>query len=127
MLPIITDDVECEKLSIYNASVLAKNPLNGARIKNTTGKNLLQGPITVLEGNGYAGDARIPDLQPKETRLISYAVDLATEVQAEAKEPNDDLVAVKITKGILEELGGSISLVNLPEGGAEARITLALY
>ena len=49
MLPIITDHVEVEKLSIYNASVLPKNPLNGARVKNTTDKHLLQGPITVLE------------------------------------------------------------------------------
>jgi hypothetical protein len=49
MLPIITDAVEVEKLSIYNQNVLAKNPLNGARLKNTTKKHLLQGPITVIE------------------------------------------------------------------------------
>src|SRR5207248_11542979 len=70
MLPIITDDIESEKLSIYNASVLPKNPLNGARIKNTTGKHLLQGPITVLEGNGYAGDARIDNVPPGQERLL---------------------------------------------------------
>src|SRR5262249_19463559 len=45
MIPIITDDVEVEKLSIYNMNVLPKNPLNGARLKNTTGKHLLAGPI----------------------------------------------------------------------------------
>src|SRR5207244_5729712 len=56
MLPIISDDIEVEKLSIYNQSVLPKNPLNGARVKNTTDKHLLQGPITVLEASSYAGD-----------------------------------------------------------------------
>src|SRR6185503_13050144 len=75
MIPIITDEVEVEKLSIYNASVLAKNPLNGARVKNTTDKHLLQGPITVLDGHSYAGDARVEDLPPGQERLISYGVD----------------------------------------------------
>src|SRR5712671_1082992 len=58
MIPIITDAVEVEKLSIYNPNVLPKNPLNGARLKNTTKKHLLQGPITVIEAGSYAGDAR---------------------------------------------------------------------
>ena len=49
MLPIITDSVEIERVSIYNASVLRTNPLNGVRLKNTTGKHLLQGPVTVLD------------------------------------------------------------------------------
>ena len=38
-------------MSIYNRSVLASNPLNGVRIRNTTGKHLLQGPVTVLDGH----------------------------------------------------------------------------
>ena len=59
MIPVVTDPVEVEKLSIYNQSVLPKNPLYGARLKNTTGKHLLQGPITVLQGGSYAGDAKI--------------------------------------------------------------------
>ena len=39
MLPIVTDTVGIERLSIYNASVLPRNPLNGVRLKNTTGKH----------------------------------------------------------------------------------------
>ena len=45
--------LEVEKLSIYNVNVLAKNPLLGARVKNTTGKHLLQGPVTVLDAGAY--------------------------------------------------------------------------
>ena len=37
MLPIVTDDIVAERVSIYNQSVLARNPLYGARIRNTTG------------------------------------------------------------------------------------------
>jgi len=69
MLPIVTDSVEVERLSIYNSSVLRTNPLNGVRVKNTTGKHLLQGPVTVLEKGNYAGDARIDNLPAGQERL----------------------------------------------------------
>ena len=101
MIPIITDDVECEKLSIYNASVLPKNPLNGARLKNTTGKDLLQGPITVLDGNSYAGDARIDDVPPDQERLISYGIDLQMTIDSTKNRQEDHIQTGKIVKGVL--------------------------
>jgi hypothetical protein len=61
----------------------------------------MQGPITVFEGASYAGDARVLDLQPKEERLISYAIDLGTEVEPVAKRDPDRLTKVKVNKGIL--------------------------
>ena len=76
MLPIIGDTVSVDRVSIYNASVLATHPLNGVRLRNTTGKHLLQGPITVLEKSSYAGDARIDDVPPGQDRLLSYGIDL---------------------------------------------------
>jgi hypothetical protein len=102
LLPIVNGPVEAAKVSIYNETVQAKYPLLGIRFKNSTGLHLMQGPLTVFENNSYAGDARIEDLQPNETRLISYAIDLGTEVAPENKDPHEDLVAVKIYKGILE-------------------------
>ena len=57
-------------------SVLPTNPLNGVRLKNTTGKHLLQGPVTVLDKGGYAGDARIDNVPPGQERLLSYGIDL---------------------------------------------------
>src|SRR5260370_7168010 len=61
----------------------------------------MQGPITVFEGSSYAGDARILDLQPNEERLISYAVDLGTEVNPVPSSDNGRLTTVKVNKGIL--------------------------
>jgi hypothetical protein len=53
---------------------------------------LTQGPITVYEGQTYAGDTRTLDLQPKEERLLSYAIDQATEVvTADSDAPSPDL------------------------------------
>ncbi len=101
MLPIVNKNVEGTKVSIYNERTLAKHPLLGLKFKNTSGMHLMQGPITVFEGSTYAGDARILDLQKGEERLLSYAIDLGTEVEPVAKRDPDRFTAVKITKGIL--------------------------
>jgi hypothetical protein len=101
MLPIITDSVALERLSIYNASVLRSNPLNGVLLKNTTGKHLLQGPLTVLDKGGYAGDARIDNVPPGQERLLSYGIDLDMTVDNTKNAYSGTIVAAKIVKGTL--------------------------
>ena len=102
MIPIVTDALEVEKVSIYNRSVLANHPLSGARLKNTTGKHLLQGPVTVLDGGAYAGDARIDDVPPGQERLLSYGVDLQVLVQQEEPEASGTIQSARIVKGVIE-------------------------
>jgi hypothetical protein len=102
MLPIVSKDVEAKRVSIYNEKTLAKHPLLGLEFNNTTGMHLMQGPITVFDGSTYAGDARILDLQKGEKRLLSYAIDLGTEVEPVAKRDPDRFTTVKIVKGILQ-------------------------
>ena len=103
MIPIINDPVEVEKVSIYNQSVLASHPLNGTRLKNTTEdkKHLLQGPMTVFDGGRYAGDARIDDVPPGQTRLLSYGVDLQMNVTSKDLESRQLVQAAKIVGGVL--------------------------
>jgi hypothetical protein len=102
MLPIITDDIVAERLSIYNRSVLAQHPLNGVHLKNTTGKHLLQGPITVLDGNTYGGDAHIDNLPPGQERLVSYAIDLQVHVNATNQRQESRVQTGKLVKGLLQ-------------------------
>jgi hypothetical protein len=101
MIPIVTDDVEAERVSIYNQSVLAKHPLNGARLKNTSGKHLLQGPMTVLEEHAYAGDARIDSLPPGQQRFLSYGVDLEVLIQAGNQRESSGIQTGRLVKGVL--------------------------
>jgi hypothetical protein len=92
MLPIVNQAIDGKKLSIFNANVHSKYPLLGLRLKNTSGKPLTQGPITVYDDGAYAGDTRTLDLQPNEQRLLSYAIDQGTEVKTEVKaHPGPDL------------------------------------
>jgi hypothetical protein len=101
LLPIVNDPVEATRVSIFNEAVQSKFPLLGLRFKNTSGQNLMQGPITVYDGSTYAGDARVMDLQPNEERLVAYALDQGTEVKCEAQSAPVQLVAVKVVKGIV--------------------------
>ncbi len=102
MLVIAQGSVEGEKLSIYNAKVHAKHPLNGLKLKNTTGLHLMQGPVTVFDSGAYAGDAQIEDLPEGGERLVSYALDLDTEVVPDDKQGPAELTAIKIAKGTLQ-------------------------
>jgi hypothetical protein len=101
LLPIVNKEVDGQRVSIYNQATHPKFPLLGLRFKNSSGLHLMQGPITVFEGASYAGDSRVLDLQPGEERLLSYAVDLGTEVEAVADTPKHTLTKVKAVKGVL--------------------------
>jgi hypothetical protein len=101
MLPIVSEKIEGRKVSIFNPAVHPKHPLNGYRMTNTSGLHLMQGPITVFDGGAYAGDARIEDTAPAQERLISYALDLKTEVEVVPDNSQQELMAVSIRKGLL--------------------------
>ncbi|MBI5017038.1 MAG: hypothetical protein HZB55_16325 [Deltaproteobacteria bacterium] len=101
MLPIVADPVEAERLAIYNPAVVPRNPLSGARLKNTTGKHLLQGPVTVFDGGAYAGDARLDDVPPGQQRLLSYGIDQEVLVDATQGREESAVQTGKIVKGVL--------------------------
>jgi len=101
MLPIVGESLKAEKVSVYNRQVQEKHPLAGLKLTNSTKLHLMQGPITVFDGNAYAGDAMIRDLAPGAERLVSYAIDLETEVAVEAKSRPEQLVSVTLARGTM--------------------------
>ncbi len=101
MLPIVNAEVKGEKVSIYNPTVQDQHPLYGLRFTNTTDLYLMQGPITVFDGGVYAGDAKIEDLPPGSQRLISYGLDLDTEVAPQGKAQPEELLSVRLLKGTM--------------------------
>jgi hypothetical protein len=104
LLPILNQTVEAQRVSIYNHGVQAKYAMRGLSLKNSSSLHLMQGPVTVLEESSYAGDALLPNIQPGEERLLSYAIDLGVEVAptTDPKKPEtEELVSVNISRGIL--------------------------
>jgi hypothetical protein len=102
MIPVIADDIAVERVSIYNQAVLPNHPLSGARLHNTTGKHLLQGPMTVLDDNAYGGDAQIDNLPPGQERIFSYAIDLQVQVDATNQRHDSRVQTGKLVKGALQ-------------------------
>lgn len=101
MLPIVSTDVKGEQVVIYNEQVHRKYPLNGVRLHNDTSLFLSQGPVTVFAAGGYAGDARLGDLAAGQERLLSYAVDLKSEVAPSSIAHDNRLISVRLRKGTL--------------------------
>jgi hypothetical protein len=100
MLPLLSQDFGAEKVSIYNKSVQARNPMNGAILKNSSGLRLPPGPITVFDGGMYAGDALLETFGENDQRLISYAVDLDTLVDP-GQSTSNQITKVSIVRGVL--------------------------
>lgn len=101
MIPVIAQDVETEKVLLYNPDSGSRFPLNAVRIHNNTGLHLKGGPVTLFDAGIYAGDARMEDIPPGDTRLLSYAVDLA--VEGERQGPALDIIesTLSLKRGIL--------------------------
>ena len=96
MLPIVNGDVKGEKVSIYNPGVQPKHPLNGLQLTNTTELHLMQGPDHGLRRRAsMPATRRSRTCAPGSQRLISYAMDLDTEVAPESKGRPDELLSVR--------------------------------
>lgn len=101
MLPIVADTVSIERVSIFNQQVLETHPLNGVRLRNTSGKHLLEGPVTVLDKGGYAGDARVNNVPPGQERLLSFGIDLDVVVSMKEASEHSSIAMVRIVNGVV--------------------------
>ena len=86
MLPVVQDAVAAQAVSVFNSAVQPKHPMRGVRLTNTTELKLDAGPVTVLDGGTYAGDAQLDFLAPGADRLLTYALDLEVVVDAEDRQ-----------------------------------------
>ena len=100
MLPILNQQVSGERYSLFNVNTDPTHPLNAVKLKNSSTLHLMQGPITVFDAGTYAGDAQITDLAPGAEQLVTYALDLDTEVAAAPGGSPSTLESVRISHGL---------------------------
>ena len=101
MVPIVQQSVPAQRLSIFDESVLSERPLRGVRVLNDTGLHLAAGTISVFDAGGFTGNARIADVLPGESRILTYAVDLETTVATERTGEPERVTAVQLQDGVL--------------------------
>lgn len=101
MIPILVEPIAADRVSIYDRSVLAPHPLRGALLENTTGLHLAAGPLTVMHGDSYAGDARFSDILPDQSRQIAYAIDIDLQVDVDSTEVPVSITRISIADGVM--------------------------
>jgi len=102
MLPILSSAIEGRRVSIFNRADGSEHPMRGVEIKNSSGLQLMPGPISVFDGAAYAGDAQIGHVSMGDKRLLAYAVDLDVQVLTKG-DGNSTVKKIKIVNGSIEQ------------------------
>jgi hypothetical protein len=81
------------------------HPLTSVRLANDSPNSLPAGVMTVYDttatGPIFAGDARLGGLPAGQTRLLSYANDLRTDIETKQSGEPDIVTAISIANGVL--------------------------
>ncbi len=84
MVPIVAANLPYRKDLLYNGAKLAAHPVASLRLDNKTGLTLERGPVTVIEGGDYVGEAVLPFTADEAEFIIPYAVELGARVREQS-------------------------------------------
>jgi hypothetical protein len=101
LVPIVSAEVEAEKVSVWNRAPGSGRPLRAVWLTNATGLTLDGGSMTLVDGNAFAGEGLVDPLKAGERRLISYAMDLGVMVDAQRRAGEGRIFKVRARDGIL--------------------------
>lgn len=135
MIPFVAAPAEAERVAVYNSRVQSDHPLTGLRLKNTTGLHLMGGPLTVFDTQGdsdaagYVGDALMDDTEAGQTRLLTYAIDLAVDADAKRDSQTGSVTEVRITEGALRvrQTYQQTAVYTFKNNGTQARTVVIEY
>ena len=68
---------------------------------NSSGLTLDGGSFSVLEDETFAGEGLFEPIRPGEKRLVSYATDLALNVNAHSESERERVSRVRVLRGVL--------------------------
>lgn len=101
LVPIVLKPFGGRSVLLYNGETRARNPLSAVEFENTTGLTLEGGPVTVIDGETYAGEAMIETIKPAQTQLIPYSVELAVIVDDRTDSRTERVHRTRVTHGVL--------------------------
>ncbi len=101
MIPFVQTQVKAERVLLYDPAAGRENPYDALLLTNTSGLTLDGGAVTVLEGDRYIGEAMVETLKAGETRPVSFAVDLGTRMTTAFDSRADNVVSVKVRRGVI--------------------------
>lgn len=104
MVPIVSRRLPASRDLLYNGAKYPRHPVASLRLVNETGLTLERGPVTVLDGGDYAGEAVLPFTRAGGELIVPFAVELGIGVE-EQRRGERRLVGVSIQGeyAVLEE------------------------
>ena len=103
LIPFLQDRLDGERVSLFGEHDRRdERPMAALRLQNSSRLTLEPGPLTVLDGDVYAGEGQLTRLRPGEERLLPYAVDLSTRVETATREGRAPAFLVRVRGGIFE-------------------------
>ena len=100
LLPFVQQKISARQVYIWNQNEGA-HPQRAAELKNTTGKTLDGGPVTVYAPEGYTGESLLSTLKAGDKRFITFAVDLGTKVTTKFDTSSEVVRSVKAEHGVI--------------------------
>ncbi|MCW5962703.1 MAG: hypothetical protein KIT83_01585 [Bryobacterales bacterium] len=102
MLPFVQKPVSATRLLIFSDRQAVRNhPMLAFELENDSGLTLDGGPVTVFDGGEYAGEALFETTVKDEKRLLSYGVDLGTNIRLEPTSGTRNIQQVRIQRGVM--------------------------
>ncbi|HEY1766128.1 MAG TPA: hypothetical protein VGG26_00645, partial [Terracidiphilus sp.] len=99
MVPILQESLPAEHVTLW--SDRKRVPLRAVWLDNQSKLTLDAGSFSIFENGEFAGEGLLDPIHPGEKRLLSYAVDQAVKVQAQALMEKQILHHVAMRKGVL--------------------------
>ncbi len=101
MIPIVQEQFDGERVSVFNEAKSRDRAFIGIRFENSTALTFESGPMTVIDGDAYAGEALLPRVKPKDRRFVTFGVDLATKIEIKPETVRDPVSLIKVASGKL--------------------------
>lgn len=83
MVPIVASTLGFRKDLIFNSAKMPAHPVATLRLRNDSGLVLERGPVTVIEGSEYVGEAVLPFTTAGGEVVVPYAVELGIRAREE--------------------------------------------
>lgn len=103
MVPLAEASVSVKKVSVFSGIKGysgESHPMLCVELKNKSQMQLPAGPVTVFDGDSYAGDALLDFFPENDTRLIAYGEDLGV-TGSLREEIAREIASVRVSRGVL--------------------------
>lgn len=101
LVPFLQAPVNAKRITWFSTPRDAGR--SALRLENATRQTLPAGPIAIYEAGGFAGEAAIERMKPKERAFLQFGVDLDVELELDDEQWSDAPKRLYYDKGLLVE------------------------